>query len=85
MFKFATVVALAALAAPAFAQTAPAEGEKTPYICWYNQAGELTSAQAVPSGKVPRTFITTGRGGEKSWAYGINSVDGKDCPAHVRK
>ena len=90
MFKYASVVLLAAVAAPAFAQatpdqTTPATAEKAAYICWYNQAGSLTSAQIVPSGKVPRNFVITGRGGDKSWAYGLNSVDGKDCPVRVRK
>lgn len=85
MYKFATVVLIAAFAAPAFAQTAPAAGEKTPYVCWYDQTGKLTSAQAVQESKAPRQFVSTGHGGDKSWVYGMYSVDGKDCPARVRR
>lgn len=85
MHKVASVFLIAALAAPAFAQTAPAAGEKTPYVCWYNQSGKLTSAQAFPNSRAPQAFISTGRGGDKTWAYGLKSVDGKDCPAQVRR
>lgn len=90
MTKFAFIALLLALSVPAFADaTAPTNttpapaAEKTAYVCWYGTNGQLTSAQPSSKG-APRSFVVTGHGGDKTYAYGVYSTDGKDCPDHVR-
>ncbi len=80
---FASALVFAALAAPTLAQSAPAE--KVPYVCFYNAAGKFTFAKpAEPGTPANGNFVTTGRGGDQAWAYGVRSVDGTDCPKRVR-
>jgi hypothetical protein len=83
MSKFVAAALVLAFAAPALAQSA-APAEKVAYVCWYNAAGKFTSATKATSVEGPRTFTTTGRGGDQAWAIGIKSVDGADCPKQVR-
>jgi hypothetical protein len=81
MMKFTPALFLIALAAPALAQTAAPE--KVAYTCWYNTSGKLTAAKPAEGKPAPGNFVTTGRGGDQAWAYGIKSADGHECPARV--
>ena len=76
----------AAVAMPALAQTTPDSQpvEKVAYTCWYNASGKLTGAKPAEGTPVPSSFVPTGRGGDRAWAYGIKSTDGHECPARVR-
>jgi hypothetical protein len=84
MIKLLPALAFVALAAPALAQATPAPAEKVAYTCYYSASGKLTTAKPAEGTPVPRYFVTTGRGGDQAWAYGIKSVDGHECPARVR-
>lgn len=83
---FAPALVLFAAMAPALAQSAPAApAEKIAYICFYNAAGKFTSAKPAAEGKTVRgEFVSTGRGGDQAWVYGVKSTDGSDCPTRVR-
>lgn len=82
---FTPALMLLAMSVPALAQSTPAApAEKVVYICYYNAAGKFTSSKPAEGKIVPGTFVTTGRGGDHAWVYGIKSTDGNDCPTRVR-
>lgn len=91
MKKLATVLLLAALSAPAFAQSAAsrpaaeAAPHKAYYVCWYGDNGNLADAQ-INTGKMkisPYFLLLTGRGGNHAWAYEIHSTSGRNCPSSL--
>jgi len=95
MKKLAAILLLAAMSAPAFAgsttansksmQAMQASNQKSYYLCWYSDDGNLASTVDIGNKmKIEPYYLElTGRGGDHAWAYEIHSMNGRNCPSSV--
>lgn len=60
----------------------PAFAQNQPFICWYNDHADFTSAENAPAGATIGT-VEKASSGDKTYSYTISARDGTACPVQL--